>query len=68
MVRKRAASTQPQELEHVDDAWTYTCAVCGFRSSGWASKRKADERRRQHLAEHTHRAVMPELAELEERP
>ncbi len=65
MARKRK---EPQELEQVDDAWTYTCRACGFRSSGWASKRRAEERRRQHLEEHTHRAPMPELRELEVRP
>lgn len=36
---------------------------CGFSSSGWEKKKMRDERAKQHLAEHEHGAVMPELAE-----
>ncbi len=32
--------------------WELHCPLCGFSSVGWSSRALAEDRRRQHMAEH----------------
>lgn len=48
-----------------DDGYVFTCADCGFESSGWSSKQKATARGAEHKAEHESGEPMRELADFE---
>ncbi|MCA1569299.1 MAG: hypothetical protein LC798_03045 [Chloroflexi bacterium] len=46
------------------EGWAFRCSPpCGFVSSGWATKKAATERARQHAAEHETGEPMSELRE-----
>jgi len=49
--------------------WDFECPVtrCGFTSSGWESKKKAQERGKMHQEEHDSQEPMQELAAYEGR-
>lgn len=48
-----------------DDGYTFTCADCGFVSSGWPMKSAATKRGEEHAREHETGEAMPELADSE---
>jgi hypothetical protein len=43
------------------DTHTYTCEVCGFVSSGWATQKEASARAGEHEQEHETGEAMSEL-------
>lgn len=54
------------EFEHVDEeTWSATCTDgnCGFTSTGWPTKARAERRMRLHATEHETGEPMSELHE-----
>lgn len=55
-------------VDRSDGGWDFGCPDCEFTSTGWGTRKAAEERGQQHADEHSTGVPMPELADFNADP